>query len=130
MPFDRKALNLHGVKVLIVDDEPDARDLVQRFLSECGANPTVAASAAEAQRVLAAFAPDVIISDIGMPEQDGYEFMRAVRDRGYKMPAVALTAFARAEDRIRSIQSGYQMHLPKPVEPAELVAIVASLAGR
>jgi PAS domain S-box-containing protein len=130
VPFDRKALSLHGVKVLIVDDEPDARDLVQRFLSECGANPAVAASAVEAQRVLAAFAPDVIISDIGMPEQDGYEFMRAVRDRGYKMPAVALTAFARAEDRIRSIQSGYQMHLPKPVDPAELVAIVASLAGR
>ena len=130
LPIDREAMNLGGVKVLIVDDEPDARELVQRFLSECGANPALAASAVEAQQVLASFAPDVIISDIGMPEQDGYEFMRAVRDRGDQTPAIALTAFARSEDRIRSIQSGYQMHLPKPVEPAELVAIVASLAGR
>ena len=72
----------------------------------------------------------MIISDIGMPEQDGYEFIRAVRNNGDKTPAIALTAFARAEDRVRSIQAGFQSHLPKPVEPTELLTIVASLAGR
>lgn len=128
--LDCHDLRLHGLKVLVVDDEPDARDLVERFLVECGATPAVAASAAEAQTLLSTFQPDVIVSDIGMPEQDGYDFIREVRNQGYKTPAVALTAFARAEDRIRTIQSGYQTHLPKPVEPAELMAVVASLAGR
>jgi signal transduction histidine kinase/CheY-like chemotaxis protein len=124
------AHNLSGLKVLIVDDEPDSRDLVRRYLTECGATSALAASAAEAQSLLLTFRPDVIISDIGMPERDGYDFMREVRTQGCKTPAIALTAFARAEDRIRSIQSGYQTHLPKPVEPAELLAVVASLAGR
>jgi CheY-like chemotaxis protein len=121
---------LAGVKVLVVDDEPDARDLVRRYLAECGATLALAASASEAQSLLPTFVPDVIVSDIGMPERDGYDFMRDVRTHGCRTPAVALTAFARAEDRIRSIQSGYQTHLPKPVEPAELLAVVASLAGR
>ena len=128
--FDGDDLKLDGLKILVVDDEPDARDLVRRFLAECGATPALAASVAEAQELLETFAPDVIISDIGMPERDGYDFIRDLRTKGCKTPAVALTAFARAEDRIRSIQSGYQTHLPKPIEPAELVAVVASLAGR
>ena len=121
---------LTGLKVLVVDDEDDGRELVRRFLLECEAVPSLARSAAEAQSLIPTFKPDVIVSDIGMPIQDGYEFMRTVRAGGLKTPAVALTAFARPEDRIRSIQAGYQMHLPKPVEPAELIAVIASLAGR
>jgi CheY-like chemotaxis protein len=121
---------LTGLKVLVVDDEDDGRELVRRFLVDCEAVPSLARSAAEAQSLIPVVQPDVIVSDIGMPIQDGYEFMRAVRAAGLKTPAVALTAFARPEDRIRSIQAGYQVHLPKPVEPAELIAVLASLAGR
>jgi signal transduction histidine kinase len=122
--------SLTGLKVLVVDDETDGRELVRRFLVECEAIPSLAGSSAEAQALIPAFQPDVIVSDIGMPIQDGYEFMRIVRAQGVRTPAVALTAFARPEDRIRSIQAGYQMHLPKPVEPAELIAVIAGLAGR
>jgi signal transduction histidine kinase/CheY-like chemotaxis protein len=133
-PSDRRVLNdpkkLNGLRILVVDDEQDARELVRRFLIDCGATPAIAASADEAKSLLPSFKPDVIISDIGMPNQDGFEFMRAVRTQGVKTPAVALTAFARPEDRIRSIEAGYQIHLPKPVEPAELIAVIANLAGR
>jgi signal transduction histidine kinase len=122
--------SLTGLKVLVVDDETDGRELVRRFLLECEAIPSLAGSSAEAQAIIPAFQPDVIVSDIGMPIQDGYDFMRILRAQGLRTPAVALTAFARAEDRIRSIQAGYQMHLPKPVEPAELIAVIAGLAGR
>jgi signal transduction histidine kinase/DNA-binding response OmpR family regulator len=119
---------LRGVKVLVVDDEPDARELVRRMLIERQAVPRLASSAKEAQEILLDFKPDVILSDIGMPSQDGYEFMREVRGRGDCTPAIALTAFARSEDRIRSIQAGYQTYLPKPVEAVELLAVIASLA--
>jgi signal transduction histidine kinase/ActR/RegA family two-component response regulator len=122
--------SLSGLKVLVVDDETDGRELVRRFLLECEAITSLAGSSAEAQAIIPAFQPDVIVSDIGMPIQDGYEFMRIMRAQGLRTPAVALTAFARPEDRIRSIQAGYQMHLPKPVEPAELIAVIAGLAGR
>ena len=122
--------NLRGIKVLVVEDEADARELVRRFLVECDALPAVAASAAEAQKLLLTFQPDVIVSDIGLPQKDGYEFIRDVRKQGLTTPAVALSAYARAEDRIRSAQTGYQTHLAKPVEPAELLAVIASLAGR
>jgi signal transduction histidine kinase/CheY-like chemotaxis protein len=122
--------NLRGIKVLVVEDESDARELLRRFLVECDALPAVAVSAAEAQRILLTFKPDVIVSDIGMPQTDGYEFIRDVRKQGLTTPAVALSAYARAEDRIRSAQTGYQTHLAKPVEPAELLAVIARLAGR
>ena len=122
--------NLRGIKVLVVEDEADARELVRRFLVECDALPAVAPSAAEAQKLLLTFQPDVIVSDIGLPQKDGYEFIRDVRKQGLTTPAVALSAYARAEDRIRSAQTGYQTHLAKPVEPAELLAVIASLAGR
>jgi PAS domain S-box-containing protein len=122
--------NLRGIKVLVVEDEADARELMRRFLVECDALPAVATSAAEAQKLLLTFKPDVIVSDIGMPQTDGYEFIRDVRKQGLTTPAVALSAYARAEDRIRSAQTGYQTHLSKPVEPAELLAVIASLAGR
>jgi signal transduction histidine kinase/FixJ family two-component response regulator len=121
---------LRDVKVLVVDDEGDSRELAKRLLVECGAIPALAGSVNEAEELLGRFKPDVILSDIGMPDQDGYEFMRHVRSRGIKTPAVALTAFARAEDRIRSIQAGFQTHLSKPVEPSELMAVIASLSGR
>ena len=124
-----KRPNLRGVKVLLVEDEADARELVRRCLVECGAVVTVAASAEEAHKLLLKFNPDVIVSDIGMPEKDGYEFIRDVRKRGLMAPAVALSAYARAEDRIRAAQTGFQTHLAKPVEPAEMLAAVASVAG-
>jgi signal transduction histidine kinase/CheY-like chemotaxis protein len=129
-PPEREPPRLAGVRVLVVDDEPDARGLVQRLLSECEAVTALAASASEAEAAVAEFKPDVILSDIGMPERDGYDFIRSLRRAGITTPAVALTAFARSEDRIRSIQAGYQTHLAKPVEPTELLAAVASLAGR
>ena len=124
------ATKLKGLRILVVDDEADARDLVRRFLIDCEAIPALAASAAEAESLLASFKPNVIISDIGMPNQDGYTFMRGVRRQGVTTPALALTAFARDKDRASSIQAGYQMHLRKPVDPAELIAAVANLAGR
>jgi PAS domain S-box-containing protein len=120
-------IKLRGVTVLIVDDEPDARELMKRFLINSEALPVLAASAAEAEQLLTTMQPDVIISDIGMPGEDGYEFMRHVRHNGVKAPAIALTAFARAEDRVRSLQAGFQAHLPKPVEPAELLAMIIRL---
>ena len=125
----RKRPNLRGVKVLVVEDEPDARELVRRCLVECEAVLAVAASVDEAQKLLLTFHPDVIVSDIGMPEKDGYDFIRDVRKRGLMTPAVALSAYAQAEDRIRTTQAGFQTHLAKPVEPAELLAAVASVAG-
>ncbi len=127
-------LRLHGVKVLVVDDEPDARTLVKRLLEDCDAAVRTAGSAAEAMELIRVEKPDVIVSDIGMPGEDGYALIRRVRalpaEQGGATPALALTAYARAEDRMRAIMSGFQMHVPKPVEPAELLAMVASLAGR
>lgn len=126
-------LSLAGLKVLVVDDEPDAREIVRRLLLGHGADPACASSAREAIESFRASRPDVIISDIGMPEQDGYELIKSIRllerSLGYTTPAVALTAFARSADRTRAMLAGYQMHLSKPVEPAELIATVASVSG-
>ncbi|HEU4477465.1 MAG TPA: ATP-binding protein [Pyrinomonadaceae bacterium] len=125
---------LAGLKVLVVDDEPDTCELLRSLLSKCGAEVTAANSAEEAFRLFKLGHPDVMVSDIGMPREDGYELMRKVRalppDKGGNVPAVALTAYARAEDRLRALRAGYQMHVSKPVELAELVAIVASLGNR
>ena len=132
--YDRP--DLRGVRVLVVDDEPDARELVRRLLQECGADVRTAATAEGALAALdgGGGGADVIVSDIGMPEVDGYEFIRRVRARGPRnhgaVPAAALTAFARSEDRTRALIAGYQTHIAKPVEPTELVAAVAALAGR
>ena len=123
-------INLRGVKVLVVDDEADARELVKRLLVAYEAVPALAASAADALKLIASFDPAVIVSDIGMPDQDGYAFMRTLRSQGVKTPSIALTAFARENDRIHSIQAGYQAHLPKPFEPLELLALVAGLSGQ
>jgi signal transduction histidine kinase len=126
--------NLTGMEILVVDDEADTLELIKLLLGQCGAEVTTASSAAEALSLLERIRPDVIISDIGMPTQDGFEFIRKVRqlppERGGKIPAVALTAYARAEDRLRVLRSGYQMHVSKPVELAELVAVVANVGGQ
>jgi PAS domain S-box-containing protein len=124
--------SLAGLKVLVVDDEPDARDLIRRVLESCEAAVTVATSAAEALELLEAEHPDVIVSDIGMPDEDGYDLIRQVRAKhsAKHIPAAALTAFARTEDRKRALLAGFQTHIAKPVDPDELTAAVASLAGR
>jgi PAS domain S-box-containing protein len=125
--------DLSGVKILVVDDDDDARGLVKRLLTGCHAEVTTAASAREALEQLKKERPHVLLSDIGMPGMDGYDLIREIRavhfDRD-ALPAAALTAFARSEDRRRALLAGYQTHLAKPVEPAELIAVVASLAGR
>jgi PAS domain S-box-containing protein len=125
---------LAGLKVLVVDDEPDARELVQSVLESGGAKVALAASARAAFEQIRREKPDVIVSDIGMPDEDGYTFMRELRslprEEGGRIPALALTAYARAEDRRKALVTGFQNHAAKPVEPQELVIIVASLAGR
>jgi CheY-like chemotaxis protein len=127
-------VEIAGVKVLVVDDEPDARSLIRRLLEDCDAVVATAESAGAALRAMEADLPDVLVTDIGMPEEDGYALIRRVRtlgpERGGRVPAVALTAYARSEDRTRSIAEGFQMHVAKPVEAAELITVVASLAGR
>jgi signal transduction histidine kinase len=125
---------LAGVRVLVVEDETDARDVVSAMLQQAGAAVRAAASAEEALGVLDSEQFDVLVSDIGMPVQDGYTLMRRVRQRprkaGGRIPAVALTAYARSEDRLQALAAGFQIHVAKPVQPEELVTVVASLAGR
>jgi PAS domain S-box-containing protein len=130
--FDCLERPLSGIKVLVVDDEPDARQLIRRVLADCNAEVAVAASADEAMKLVESFRPDILVSDIGMPDQDGYDLIRHVRSRvaAKTLPAVALTAFARSEDRRRALLAGFQTHVAKPVDPAELVAVVASLVER
>jgi CheY-like chemotaxis protein len=132
--FDCEDLNLGGIRVLVVDDEPDARELLKRILRQCKADVIVAGSADEGLRLLRLHKPHVLVSDIGMPDKDGYQFVREVRrlpEAAEKStPAIALTAFARSEDRTRAMMAGYQMHISKPIEPQELIATIASLAGR
>jgi CheY-like chemotaxis protein len=122
---------LAGVRVLVVDDEPDTREMLAMVLGECDAEVLGVGSAAEAIDAIDAWSPDVLISDIGMPWEDGYGLIERVRKRppeaGGRIPAVALTAFARLEDRMRALAAGFQMHVAKPVEPAELVMVVHSL---
>jgi PAS domain S-box-containing protein len=127
-------VTLEGVTVLVVDDEPDTRSMIQRTLESCKATVLLAQSSEEAVQRVRRDRPDVIVSDIGMPGQDGYALMRAVRslppEQGGETPAAALTAYARAQDRRQALFAGYQSHVVKPADPAELVTVVASLAGR
>ncbi|MBW4576678.1 MAG: response regulator [Aphanothece sp. CMT-3BRIN-NPC111] len=126
--------SLDGLRVLVVDDEADARELAIAMLGQYGAEVIVVATAQEALETLGRIKPDVLISDIGMPEEDGYALIRKVRalntQQGGQIPAVALTAYARAEDRAQAILAGFQVHVPKPANPGELAAVVANLAGR
>ena len=125
---------LDGLQVLVVDDEHDSREFIAAALEQWGARVTTAGSAEEALRSIAILKPNVLVSDIGMPVEDGYALIRRLREQpaeyGGRIPAVALTAYARAEDRMRALSEGFQMHVPKPVEPSELATVVAKLAAR
>ena len=121
---------LRGVRVLVVDDNADARVLTSRILTDYSAVVSAAPSVAEAIPLLKSFAPRILIGDIGMPGDDGYELIRQVRRSGYeadRLPAIALTAFTRIEDQNRILESGYQIHLAKPVDPSALIHAIASL---
>jgi signal transduction histidine kinase/ActR/RegA family two-component response regulator len=124
---------LAGVKILVVDDEADARELIAELLAACHVTVFAAATVAEAMQVLQEKQPDIVVSDIGMPGEDGYDLIRKLRalpaSRGGKTPAVALTAYARIEDRTKALIAGYNMHVPKPVEPTELLAVLNSLTA-
>ena len=125
---------LDGLHVLVVDDEPDTCDLLATLLSRCGAETRTACSAAEARTLFGRWKVDVLVSDLGMPGEDGYALLRDLRsragERGDALPAIALTAYARAEDRVKALAWGFERHVVKPVEPSELVSIVADVAGR
>jgi PAS domain S-box-containing protein len=129
-----EAPRLDGVRVLVVEDEADARHLLAAVLQKRGARVFMAASGAEALEMLERDRPDVLLSDIALQDQDGYDLIRKVRslspERGGRIPAAALTGYGRLEDRMRALSAGFQLHAAKPVEPAELIAVVASLAGK
>ena len=131
---DLSVASLKGLRILVVDDEPDSRELVGIILTRAGAEIRMAESAEATLKVLDEWLPDALLSDIAMPKVDGYELLRRIRARaphqGGKVPAAALTAYARKEDRLRILAAGFQMHVPKPVEPAELITVVASIARR
>lgn len=125
---------LENLRVLIVEDEQDTREMIATVLVQCGAEVRSSASAAEALEAFKVWTPDVLVSDIGMPGEDGYSLLRKLRaitpQGNLHLPSLALTAYASVEDRTRALTAGFQMHLAKPVEPVELIAIIASLAGR
>jgi CheY-like chemotaxis protein len=133
-PDTTDAPSLAGLRVLVVDDEADAREWLTAVLEQCGAAVTAAASAREALGVFARLRPDILVSDIAMPGEDGYSLIEKIRmleaRRGGRIPAVALTAYAEPEDRRRALAAGYELHVSKPVTPDELVAAVANLSGR
>ncbi|MEH2384013.1 MAG: PAS domain S-box protein [Nostoc sp.] len=126
--------SLFGVRVLVVDDQADTREFITTVLQQYQAEVHAVASVPEALHLITQWKPDVLVSDISMPQEDGYSLIRKLRSQppelGGNIPAAALTAYARAEDRMRAIQEGYQLHLPKPIEAAELATVVASLVGR
>ena len=131
VPLD-SPLRLNGLRVLVVDDEADARKFVSTVLEECGAEVTAVDSVDSALAAIEHFKPDVLVSDIGMPGEDGYALIRKVReleaDIGGRIPAVALTGYAWVEDHKEALLAGFQLHVAKPVRSAELIAVVASLA--
>ncbi|MGB7924275.1 MAG: ATP-binding protein [Pyrinomonadaceae bacterium] len=133
IPFDCPS-ELDGLRLLVVDDEADTRTLLKAVLEKCGASVITVASAGEALAALKETRPDVMISDLGMPGEDGYTLIKKVRalsaEDGGQTPSAALTAYARVEDRMKVLRAGFQIHIPKPIEPAELIAVVANLAGR
>jgi len=121
------------LNVLIVDDEPDTRQLIRAVLEGCQTRVREAASVADAMAAVVDETPDVIISDMGMPVEDGYVLIRKIRAlpaaRGGSVPVVALSAFTRVEDRVAALNAGFSLHVPKPVDPAELVSVMAGLAS-
>jgi signal transduction histidine kinase/CheY-like chemotaxis protein len=125
---------LEGLNLLVVEDEPDTRELLTTIFHACHAEVRDVASPNEALKLLEEWTPDVLISDIQMPGEDGYSLIRKVREKegssGMRLPAVALTAHARVDDRVRALAEGFDAHVSKPVEPAELIMVVASLVNR
>ena len=132
MDVPRPSLRLDAISILVVDDDADGRTLTSLVLAEAGARVNAVASARAARQVLEEQRPDVLVSDIGMPDEDGYTLIRQIREHevehGGFLPAIALTGYARAEDRARVLAAGFQVHVPKPLDPAELVAAIAALA--
>jgi PAS domain S-box-containing protein len=130
---DMTVRDLTGVDALVVDDDRDNRELIKRILADCGATVRLAASAREAFGLFREAVPKLLISDLGMPDVDGFELLDWVRhlskEEGSQVPAIALTAFARSEDRLRALEAGFSAHISKPVEPTELIATVASVVG-
>ncbi|HEX4055042.1 MAG TPA: response regulator [Tepidisphaeraceae bacterium] len=132
-PFDFPTVNLSQVRVLIVDDEPDARRAIAFTLQSVGAEVTTAGSAAEALRLLSHANPQVLVSDLAMPSEDGFDLIRTIRRAGRTardLPAIALTAFSTKPVRRQTMLAGFQMHVPKPVDPCQLTEVVATFAGR
>lgn len=132
--MDSRDFTLLGIKILIIDDEPDSLEIIKLILTNHHAGVIAVANAVEALAQLQRHRPDVIVSDISMPCMDGYEFIREVRslpaDQGGQTPAIAITAFNRAEDRIRAIDAGFQKHLSKPIDLQILLDTIASVSGR
>jgi len=132
-PVEPAARDLSGINVLVVDDDRDNRELIKRILGDCGATVRIAASARDAMGEFRRAVPTLLITDLGMPDVDGFELLDWVRklDRseGSQVPAIALTAFARSEDRLRALEAGFSAHISKPVEPSELIATVASVVA-
>jgi CheY-like chemotaxis protein len=121
---------LVGLKILVVDDQQDTCDLLRHVFDECGAIVETAQNARNALQVLDRWDPDILISDISMPSMDGYELIHTIREnRKSRIPAIALTAMARIDDRVKALNAGFQMHVAKPVDPMELISIVRSLTG-
>lgn len=122
---------LYGLKILVVDDDVDTRELIEWVLKRVGAEVTSVGSAREALEVLEREKPHVLVSDIAMPEEDGYTLLKTIRalppERGGRIPAIALTAHSLVQDRLQSLRAGFQSHVPKPVVPEELVEVVASI---
>ena len=124
---------LDGLRILLVDDEADTRDFISEVLTQCGADVRCCESTAEALAALQEWSPELLISDIGLPGEDGYALIKKVRGLGEQtaqIPAIALTAYASHEDRLRALSAGFQVHIAKPVEPEELVNIVTNVARR
>ncbi|MBD2170925.1 PAS domain S-box protein [Anabaena cylindrica FACHB-318] len=126
-------VQIKGLKILAVDDEPDTREFLKTALEQYGAIVTTAASTREALKLLQLVKPDVLLSDIGMPNEDGYALIRQIRalssEQGGNVPAAALTAYTRQSDRLQALTAGFQIHISKPIEPIQLLKIVATLAG-
>jgi CheY-like chemotaxis protein len=122
---------LYGLKILVVDDDVDSRELIEWVLKRVGAEVTSVGSAREALDVLEREKPHIMVSDIAMPEEDGYTLLKKIRalppERGGRIPAIALTAHSLVQDRLQSLRAGFQSHVPKPVVPEELVEVVASI---
>jgi CheY-like chemotaxis protein len=133
LPIAAPLVRLDGLRVLVADDDADGLGLIAEILGRAGAVVETSTSAASAFEQFQARPPDVLVSDIEMPDEDGYGLIRRIRAlepaRGGRTPAIALTAYGRREDRLRAISAGFTMHIPKPVDPAELTTLVASLAA-